>query len=49
MTTPFSFELLATDGAARRGVIHTARGDIRTPAFIKPSLLDRSLYPNVYL
>jgi len=34
MTTPFSFELLATDGAARRGVIHTARGDIRTPAFM---------------
>jgi len=34
MTTPFSFELLATDGAARRGVIRTARGDIRTPAFM---------------
>ena len=34
MTTPFSFELLATDGAARRGVVHTARGDIRTPAFM---------------
>lgn len=34
MTTPFSFELLATDGAARRGVVHTSRGDIRTPAFM---------------
>jgi queuine tRNA-ribosyltransferase len=34
VTKPFSFELLATDGAARRGVIHTARGDIRTPAFM---------------
>ena len=34
MTTSFSFEVLATDGKARRGVIHTARGDIRTPAFM---------------
>ncbi|MEL7429162.1 MAG: tRNA guanosine(34) transglycosylase Tgt [Pseudomonadota bacterium] len=34
MTIPFSFELLSTDGKARRGVIHTARGDIRTPAFM---------------
>ena len=34
MTTPFSFELLATDGMARRGVIRTARGDVRTPAFM---------------
>ncbi|MBA2587876.1 MAG: tRNA guanosine(34) transglycosylase Tgt [Alphaproteobacteria bacterium] len=30
----FSFELLASDGAARTGVIHTPRGDIRTPAFM---------------
>ena len=30
----FRFELLATDGAARTGVIHTPRGDIRTPAFM---------------
>src|SRR5947208_8862234 len=29
-----SFDLLATDGAARTGVIHTPRGDIRTPAFM---------------
>lgn len=34
MTTPFSFELLASDGKARRGVVKTARGDVRTPAFM---------------
>ena len=32
--TDFSFNILATDGKARRGVINTARGDIRTPAFM---------------
>jgi len=32
--TGFSFDLHATDGKARTGVIHTARGDIRTPAFM---------------
>lgn len=30
----FSFEIAATDGAARTGTIHTPRGDIRTPAFM---------------
>lgn len=30
----FHFELLATEGAARVGVIHTSRGDILTPAFM---------------
>ncbi len=30
----FRFELLDQDGAARAGVIHTPRGDIRTPAFM---------------
>jgi queuine tRNA-ribosyltransferase len=30
----FRFELLATDGAARTGIIHTPRGTIRTPAFM---------------
>jgi queuine tRNA-ribosyltransferase len=30
----FRFELLAKDGAARTGVIHTPRGEIRTPAFM---------------
>jgi len=29
-----SFELTATDGAARAGVLHTAHGDVPTPAFI---------------
>ena len=31
---PFRFALLAADGDARTGVIHTPRGDIRTPAFM---------------
>jgi queuine tRNA-ribosyltransferase len=30
----FAFELQATDGAARTGVVHTPRGEIRTPAFM---------------
>lgn len=34
MTTKFSFRVLAGDGAARRGLISTDRGDIRTPAFM---------------
>lgn len=34
MTKRFAFEVLATDGAARRGTVKTARGDIRTPAFM---------------
>lgn len=34
MTTQFGFEVLGTDGEARNGVIHTTRGDIRTPAFM---------------
>ena len=34
MTQRFSFDLNATDGQARTGVIHTPRGDIRTPAFM---------------
>ena len=34
MPPPFRFALQATDGAARTGVIHTPRGDIRTPAFM---------------
>jgi len=32
--TSFRFERLAQDGAARTGVIHTPRGEIRTPAFM---------------
>ncbi len=34
MPAKFSFDLNATDGKARTGVIHTTRGDIRTPAFM---------------
>jgi queuine tRNA-ribosyltransferase len=34
MTDPFSFRLLARDGAARRGLVSTPRGEIRTPAFM---------------
>lgn len=35
MTTPgFSFELLATRGKARAGILHTPRGDIPTPVFM---------------
>jgi queuine tRNA-ribosyltransferase len=30
----FALEIKATDGAARTGVLHTPRGDIRTPAFM---------------
>jgi queuine tRNA-ribosyltransferase len=30
----FAFDIHATDGAARTGVIRTPRGDIRTPAFM---------------
>ena len=32
--TEFSFQLNATDGNARAGVISTPRGQIRTPAFM---------------
>ena len=32
--TQFSFDLKATDGRARTGVISTPRGEIRTPAFM---------------
>jgi len=32
--TTFSHRVIATDGAARTGVIHTAHGDIATPAFM---------------
>ena len=32
--TEFTFQIDATEGAARTGVLKTARGDIRTPAFM---------------
>jgi queuine tRNA-ribosyltransferase len=34
MPSPFSFRLIATDGAARAGEIRTAHGAVRTPAFM---------------
>jgi len=34
MTEPFSFKLLKTDGAARRGEIVTPHGRVQTPAFM---------------
>ncbi len=34
MTERFSFNLKATDGKARTGVINTPRGEVRTPAFM---------------
>ncbi|WP_170791740.1 tRNA guanosine(34) transglycosylase Tgt [Ruegeria lacuscaerulensis] len=34
MTERFSFDLKATDGKARAGVIRTPRGEVRTPAFM---------------
>lgn len=34
MSGEFSFEILGVDGRARRGVIRTPRGEIRTPAFM---------------
>ena len=32
--TGFPFDIHATDGAARTGVLKTTRGEIRTPAFM---------------
>jgi queuine tRNA-ribosyltransferase len=34
MTKPFSFRLISTDGAARRGEIVTPHGAVQTPAFM---------------
>jgi queuine tRNA-ribosyltransferase len=34
MSKEFGFTLHKTDGNARRGTVHTGRGDIRTPAFM---------------
>ena len=34
MTERFSFEVTARDGRARRGVVRTPRGEVRTPAFM---------------
>ena len=34
MTQPFSFRILETDGAARRGEFVTPHGAVQTPAFM---------------
>lgn len=34
MTTGFSFEVIATKGKSRAGILHTPRGDILTPVFM---------------
>src|ERR1700750_406422 len=34
MMSGFEHELQSVDGAARQGMVHTPRGDIRTPAFM---------------
>lgn len=34
MVSEFTFELLANDGLARLGIVHTKRGQISTPAFM---------------
>ncbi len=43
----FAFKMLATDGAARLGKIHTPRGAIRTPAFMPVGTAGtvKALYP----
>ena len=45
--TPFNFKVLARDGAARQGLISTARGDIRTPAFmpVGTAATVKAMYP----
>src|SRR5712691_6072223 len=44
----FSFKLLATDGAARRGEIATPHGLVRTPAFmpVGTAATVKALYPD---
>lgn len=47
MTNRFEFNLLASDGSARRGEIMTPRGVIRTPAFMPVGTVGtvKALYP----
>ena len=44
----FGFELHCTDGAARRGTVHTPRGAIRTPAFmpVGTAATVKTMYPD---
>ncbi|MEP1441720.1 MAG: tRNA guanosine(34) transglycosylase Tgt [Hyphomicrobiales bacterium] len=48
MSVPFSFNLKATDGKARRGEVVTHRGNIRTPAFMPVGTVAtvKAMYPN---
>ena len=48
MTNPFSFRLIATDGAARLGEIETPHGRVRTPAFMPVGTQGtvKGLYPD---
>jgi len=45
--TPFKYEIFQTDGKARHGLITTARGDIRTPAFmpVGTAATVKAMYP----
>lgn len=45
--TPFSFDLIATDGMGRRGRITTSRGEINTPAFMPVGTVGtvKAMYP----
>jgi queuine tRNA-ribosyltransferase len=45
--TDFSFDLLTADGTARRGTVHTPRGDIQTPAFMPVGTVGtvKAMYP----
>ena len=47
MPAEFGFELLATDGLARRGRVITPRGEIRTPAFmpVGTAATVKAMYP----
>ena len=46
MTQKFQFQLNATDGKARTGVINTPRGEIRTSASISCGLGEEMQSPN---
>jgi len=43
----FSFTLRAADGMARRGTVHTSRGDVETPAFMPVGTVGtvKAMYP----
>src|SRR3978361_726380 len=45
--TDFAFTLHHTDGLARRGTVHTPRGDIATPAFMPVGTVGtvKGMYP----